>query len=315
MKKISLLVPIKILQTFELNCLHSLDSMCDASVEVVAVYDEIKIDDAACLKFGNITLVKNERSGRVAALNQAFTMSNGDVIKCIDIDDKIHFELIESLKITEYHGIHVHSACIADSNKAHKDVIFVFDTKKFLAPYDRFQLSLYSPPRWIWGFGRGVASQLFPLPSSIFAEDLYFALRLRRVARSLFVDKRVLYTYIQHGQNEWGGVLNFGSGLMAKRAKWLLEVIEKLIENRQFLEPLNLQNLAMHTEYFRYLISGNLGGVFSAHIPARMKIKIILVMRFPNLARWLFRFRLFALYAKSKILYFEQNNFYYKKLD
>ena len=179
---ISIIIPTKELENYLFNSLCNYTMSFTFDYEIIIVFD--LYSDKIYRKFksnfnknNSIHFLLNPYKGRINALNYGYAHSKGDIIKCIDADDIILNDYFKNLKAMESYPVHCHNANLINSND---EVVgtYNFDSNYLFKDYNYVLSNLKSHPRWVWSFNRKIADCIFPIPSKLFAEDVWFSLCL-----------------------------------------------------------------------------------------------------------------------------------------
>ena len=88
-----------------------------------------------------------------------------------------------------------------------------------------------------------------------------------------------VYLYRQHSGGEWGGIKNFSSEVMTRRAKWNLTLVPVLLENKALLGIVSEDMLSNVVNYYKVLLSNKkLSKILCAKTTNYYKLKL-----FPHL--------------------------------
>ena len=232
--KISFLMMAKNTSDYLPDAIRSLQAADGADWELIIVDDhsddqtrDIAMDYAE--HDSRIRVFRNPYSGVVRGTSFAFEMSQGDVIKCIDSDDVMSADFFRLAALHAKHDLVFHSASVVS-----QDMVFLskyFPNQQWLTlDYRGVAQDLISLPKWCWSFSRDLGEKIFPLPEKLPIEDIWMSLLLKKFSVSpIFVDKSV-YSYRQHNNQIWGGILNYERATTIKRSTAILGVIDVLEE-------------------------------------------------------------------------------------
>lgn len=206
-----------------------------------------------------VKVYKNNYTGKVAGLNYGYSLATGDIIKCIDSDDKLSKDFFMHIdKHNEYDAICHNGNVVNENGKLLSSyVVDPYITEKIFE--DCFK-NLKSLPRWCWSFKRQIAEKLFPMPLSLSFEDIWFSLAIKRFSNKILHLNKELYDYRQHDSQIYGGILNFKSKTIKYRADRILKVINTLRDNsvqRLEIGPDKLCLLDPIEEFYKILAMDN----------------------------------------------------------
>ncbi|BBB31920.1 glycosyl transferase family 2 [Thermotomaculum hydrothermale] len=234
-----------------------------------------------------IRIYKNKYRGKVLGTNYGFSLSKGDIIKCIDSDDVLLPDFFNFYKEMKNYDAHCHSAYIVDSNlkKLH-----LYNVNPLLLQKDySFVLeNLVSIPKWSWSFKREIAEKIFPMPESIPFEDVWMSLSIKKNAGGILFIEKPLYLYRQHGNQTFGGIANFSKDVVIFRANRLLRLIEELKKEERIINGFSpdIFNKAILFNKLMAKEKISFAEVLKASLPLSLKLKILLIKKFPLLARY-----------------------------
>lgn len=178
------------------------------------IIDDFSTDDTFNItsnlldKYERLNIYKNILSGKNNALKYAFSLANGNVIKCIDSDDVISDLLFKYLE-KNIDNILVHDSHIVD-----KDLTIIsyykLLNKFYNSNFNSVIKNCISPPRWVWSFPYEIGNKIFPIPNELPFEDFWFSLVLssQTNTKKIYIPES-LYLYRQHDTQEFGGDFKF----------------------------------------------------------------------------------------------------------
>ena len=254
------------------------DHSTDTTYKIV---DEIQNNDA------RITLLKNKGVGKVQGTNFGYSLTKGEIIKCIDADDVLSPQFYEHVAILKRYDAHYHDANIVDNNLSIivQQVIGSSFQKEKL---EYIVKNIKSLPKAYWSFKREIADKIFPMPVDLPLEDEWISFSIKKYSKSIYYINKPLYLYRQHHGQDYGGILNYSSDIISYRAKRLLKVLE--IANDKLLN--NSLDLSDTQEFLELQVSErNFLRLLSAKITIKQKLKLICIFYFPRLTSILIRVR------------------------
>ena len=288
---ISFIMMAKNVENYIKDAVSSLQKVDSVPWELIIIDDHsedntFNIANALAKSDSRIRVYKNKYKGKVRGTNYGYSLSKGDIIKCIDSDDVLLPEFFDFYsKLSDYQA-HCHSAYITDENLKRK---YVYNVNPLILNKDyKFVLeNLVSLPKWSWSFKREIAEKVFPLPENLPFEDVWISLSVKKNAESiLFIDKPV-YLYRQHKNQTFGGIVNFRKNLVIFRANRLLKLIDILENEERVIEGLP-KTVLDKAKQFNLLMAKedlSLSEIFHSNLGLTLKTKIVLIRKFPFLAK------------------------------
>ena len=303
---LSLIIPAKELDEclFEAIYNYTLTFNCDYEIIIVYDFTDKKVYEKFNNNFNNnkkIILLLSPIKGRINALNYGYTQSKGDIIKCIDADDTLLSSYFDELEVMDNFSAHCHNASLIDGNN---NVIgtYTFEKNILFKDYQYVLSNLKSPPRWVWSFKREIAECIFPIPPELFAEDVWFSLIIKKNCDKIFHLNSEVYWYKQHDGGEWGGIKNFSSEVMSRRARWILKLIPVLLKNKIRLGIVSDDIFSNIISYYKVLLNKkSISNIILSKTTIYYKAKLFLIMYSPSLAtllisiKWLVNKQLIAI--------------------
>ena len=289
---LSLIIPAKELDECLFNTIYNYTLTIKHDYEIIIVYDLTSevMYELFYNNFNNnkrIRLLLSPRKGRINALNYGYTNSRGDIIKCIDADDTLLSSYFDELKVMDSYTAHCHNADLINVKNEIIDT-YVFDKNILFNDYKYVLINLKSPPRWVWSFNREIGDCIFPIPSELFAEDVWFSLVIKKNCKKIDHLNSCVYLYKQHGGSEWGGIKNFSPEVMARRAKWNLTLIPILLENKKRLGIVYDDIFSNVISYYEVLLNKkNISNILLAKTTIYYKAKLFLIMYCPSFATFI----------------------------
>jgi glycosyltransferase involved in cell wall biosynthesis len=254
------------------------DHSDDGTFELVDIISEQHI---------NVTVKKNKGSGKVQALNFGYSLSKGDVIKCIDADDVLSFDnFFKNLRNDFEKTVYCHDYYITDEKLSVKGKPKL-GTSYFSNTFEMCLRELKSLPRWTWSFPRSIGDKIFPMPENLPFEDVWFSLVIKKSAQKITYIKKPLYYYRQHSNQTYGGVFNFSPEIVKFRSKRMLKIINVLESGEHILSgEIDLETFSTIKMYYNMLASESTtyNELMFNGMPLILKLKAILIKRFSYLA-------------------------------
>ena len=286
---ISIIIPAKELEDYLFNSLYNYTMSFTFDYEIIIVFDIYSVNVYSKFKLNfekndSVYFLLNPSKGRINALNYGYAHAKGDIIKCIDADDIILNGYFNNLETMANYPVHCHNANLINSND---EIVgtYNFDSNFLFKDYNYVLSNLKSQPRWIWSFNRKIADYIFPIPTELFAEDIWFSLIIKKNCENIFHINNSVYSYRQHPGGEWGGIKNFSPEVMTRRAKWNLALIPILLENKSTLGIVSCNIFSNIVNYYRvFLMERDVSEIFCANTKIYYKMRLFLIMYFPAVA-------------------------------
>ncbi|NRA66678.1 MAG: glycosyltransferase [Pseudobacteriovorax sp.] len=229
---ISFVMPVKNGGPFLKDAIEALQKIDDVSWEL-AVVDDGSTDEtweyltAVTKKDDRIQPSKNLSSGKVKALNQGYRRTKGQFIKCIDADDVLLPDFCSGFENFINCDSWVNNCQVTDQN-LNSQQIYNINPRILESNFQTTAKYLISIPRHLWTFSREIGDKIFPMPETLPFEDVWFALMIKKYSRKIGFNERVCYLYRQHGNQTYGGILNYSKDIVHFRANRMLCLIDAL---------------------------------------------------------------------------------------
>ena len=236
-----------------------------------------------------IKVFKNRGNGKVVGLNYGYSLTSGEIIKCIDADDVLDAHFFDHIGTMQESDATCHDYYITTNDLkiiGHYSVNKTFLQKDFIYCLKYFK----GIPRCVWSFTRKIGDRIFPIPEELPFEDMWFSLIIKKYASNILYINRKLYHYRQHDNQTFGGVLNFDDKIVAFRARRLLKVVEVICNNstNQLMHEQVDNNIFKDAVcYFEFLAKDNieLHDVLISGIPLEFKLKLLIYKKLKFLAK------------------------------
>lgn len=262
---------------------HSMDKTFEI-VKKIAVYDN------------RIILRKNPYIGKVDGTSYAYSITSGDIIKCIDSDDILLQSWFDYIDQMGNYDAHCHSAFIVDE-KLKKITKYNVNNKILQCDFKKYVENLYSIPKWSWSFNRDIGNKIFPLPKGLPFEDVWIGLLIKKHANNILNIPIPLYLYRQHSGQTFGGIINYDKDVVIFRANRILKLIEVLKKNEIIFngEGIDMHILKKPYESNALLSKGKLkfSDLLRANIGIFTKIKIYIIRFQPSFAGFITKMKWF----------------------
>lgn len=254
------------------------DHSSDETFKIVA--DISKID-------ARVSVFLNKGKGKVQGLNYGYSLTDGEIIKCIDADDILDKQFFNVLKSNYDSQALYHDSYITTSN------LKVIGTGRVNVTYLSLDFLyclryLKSLPRWAWSFTRDIGDKIFPMPDDLPFEDVWFSLVIKKHSKSIKYVPEQLYYYRQHDNQTYGGILNFSQEIVefrANRILRLINVLEKDLEN-SLMRNVNEKDVFREVKDFNQSLATSsltLFEILKKSVSSELKIKLILYKKLPFL--------------------------------
>lgn len=241
-----------------------------------------------------ITLVKNISKGKVMGTNYGYSLTQGDIIKCIDSDDILLKDFFSNYYDMQKYDAHCHPSYITNEKL---NILSVYHLNPSIINKDYlFVLSnIISLPKVSWSFNRKLADKIFPMPENLPFEDVWMSIVIKKYAASYLNIEKPLYLYRQHESNTFGGVLNYDFKKVKFRANRLLKLVDIIKYEQKYLikginKPFEKINI-----YLKFQSEGvSIFKILKSRLSRKYKYKLILILYFPKFAalitrlKWLF---------------------------
>ena len=234
MPLLSFVMPVKDGASYIEEAVRSLQSQGLRDWELVVV-DDHSADDSAgraarlAASDGRIRVVANPGLGQVQAINFGYGFVRGDRLKIMDADDLLPAGFSEAFPRLAEADASYHDALLQDGTPGPARTLRVGPRFGNMSLAESLRQIQVSPPRWSWTVARRVADRVFPLPADLPSphEDVFLGLLIKRIARVEYVP-RPLYVYRQHAEQFYGGLFNFSSPAVIRRARAMLGIIDHI---------------------------------------------------------------------------------------
>lgn len=249
--------------------------------------DTFRIANEYSRKDSRIRVFRNEGIGKVFGLNYGYTLSNGDIIKCIDADDVLSDKFFNCCSLDEYDAM-CHDGFI--TSQSLKVIGNYSVNRQFLnESFESCLKKLISLPRWLWSFNRSIGDKIFPMPEDLPFEDVWFSLMIKQYAQNIKYVDDCLYYYRQHNNQTYGGILNFKKDVVIFRAKRMLHYINVLeAKNELYFPSINCKRevFADVKTYYELLSKQRVGyfDIFQAKCHFSLKFKLLIYKKISSLA-------------------------------
>lgn len=235
-----------------------------------------------------IKLVKNITKGKVTGTNYGYSLTSGDIIKCIDSDDVLLQDFFRYYDEMQKYDAHCHSAFITD-NKLNVQAVYNINPLLISKNYEFVLSNLVSFPKWSWSFSRKIAEKIFPMPEELPFEDVWIALTTKKYSQNIYVIKKPMYIYRQHDNQTFGGIINYNPDRVVFRAKRLLKLMDVLENEPRVIEGFK-KDIFDTARVYNKLMSQEKISVFDvlkSELKLVARLKIILIKKFPILAKYM----------------------------
>ena len=299
---ISFIMPAKNASLYVGQAVNSLRKTNYEDWELVVIDDHSVDDTYDILKRAEetdsrIKVFKNKGNGKVAGLNYGYTLTSGEIIKCIDADDVLSEKFFDYVDTISNYDAFCHDSYITASNLRILGNYSV-DKSILIKDFSYCLKYLKSLPRSIWSFTRDIGDKVFPIPRSLPFEDVWFSLIIKKYAERIYYVNENLYYYRQHNNQVFGGILNFDSEIVSFRAKRMLKLIDVIAHEQpeRLLSGINDVDF-FHTIRRFYRLSAqrkvSLGEIVKLDAPLEFRLKLFLYKKLSFLAPQIIRLKWF----------------------
>ena len=243
-------------------------------------------------KDNRIKVFKNLKKGKVTGTNYGYSLSSGEIIKCIDSDDVLHKDYFKYFNQLLSYDAHCHNAFITNDNL---NVIAKYSINPRLLSnnYNIVASELLSFPKWAWSFNRKIASNIFPMPENLPFEDIWINLIIKKHCKEIFYIKSPIYMYRQHDTQTFGGILNFDKQKVIFRANRMLKLINIIKLEPRIQDNLEKDIFRNIENYWKLMSLEELSyfNILKTKQKFIEKLKIILMKKIPFLPRYALYFK------------------------
>ncbi|MDH4944066.1 glycosyltransferase family 2 protein [Sulfurimonas sp. C5] len=235
-----------------------------------------------------ITLVKNISKGKVVGTNYGYSLSTGDIIKCIDSDDVLLQSFFREYENMKKFDAHCHSSYITD-NKLNIQSTYEYNPLILTKDYEFVLSNLISLPKVSWSFKREVADKIFPMPESLPFEDVWISMLVKKFSKNIYAMQNPYYLYRQHDKQTFGGIINYNVEKVIFRANRLLKLMDILENETRIMEGFEKDIFYSSRIYNEFMKERQFSWISLAKSQLRLlaKMKIILIKKFPLTATYI----------------------------
>jgi glycosyltransferase involved in cell wall biosynthesis len=235
-----------------------------------------------------IKVVKNISKGKVSGTNYGYSLTKGNIIKCIDSDDVLLNEFFKNYDVMQKYDAHCHSAFITDKKLKIKG-IYNINPLMLTKDYEFIVSNLISFPKWTWSYSRKIADKIFPMPESLPFEDVWIGLTAKKYAQDIYVISEPAYLYRQHEKQTFGGIINYDAEKVIFRSKRLLKLIDILEYEYTITKGLPKNIFDSARTYNSLMSKKNISilDTLQSKLKLVTKLKIILIKRMPSVAKYI----------------------------
>ena len=235
-----------------------------------------------------IRVFENKGSGKVVGLNYGYTFTTGEIIKCIDADDVLDTRFFDHVDIMNNYDALCHDGYVT-TNKLRIIGNYSVNKSILIKDFSYCLKYLKSLPRWTWSFKRSIGDRIFPMPTELPFEDVWFSLMIKKYAKRICCINDKLYYYRQQDNQVYGGILNFSEHILTFRAKRMLKLIDVIKEEktRRLISGIEDQDFFEDISSFYRLLAREklrLWDIMTPALPVRLKLKLLVYRKFNFIA-------------------------------
>lgn len=235
-----------------------------------------------------IKLVRNISKGKVVGTNYGYSLSSGDIIKCIDSDDVLLRDFFNEFENMKSYDAHCHSSFITD-DKLNINFTYEYNPTLLFFNYEYVLANLVSFPKISWSFKRNIAEKVFPMPENLPFEDVWISLIIKKNTKNIYAIKKPMYLYRQHKNQTFGGIINYHPDKVIFRAKRLLKLIDILENEPRVLNGFK-KNIFNDVRVYNTFMSKEkllIVDILKSELGFMKKMKIFLIKKAPILAKYI----------------------------
>ncbi|MHB8055236.1 MAG: glycosyltransferase family 2 protein [Candidatus Aminicenantales bacterium] len=300
--RLSVLIPVKNVEPWLTDAVRSVQALPIPDWEIV-IADDHSEDGTRNLALGlaredpRIKVVDNPGRGIVAGLSAAYAVSSGGHVKFLDGDDVLSPRFGARIPDILAEEASIHDAEIVDEKLAPLSLLRL--TGRFAAmPFaEVLHGGIVSPPRWAWTFSRRIGDVLFPLPDlPSIHEDFWVALVIKKTAVRIVHFAEALYLYRQRSGQVFGGLFNFSSEAVRRRAAGMGLILKAVEDHAAFFSrdvPDFGHRLAAMQKYYELMSRPRVStkDILRLRLPWGRALKLWIVRKMPRTASALSRFK------------------------
>jgi len=258
---VSVLMPVKNQELYLQSALDSILGQTYRNLEVILVDDGSedltpRIARQAADLDSRVRFVLNHGSGKVAALNTAYGLAQGELIRLFAGDDWTRADCIEKC-VGAINGDFVaayHDFMVVDSSLRPLHPWVLGESMKRLS-FESVISSFKSLPSGSWLWNRDAVPNALPIPQALGFEDVWLSFQIKGSGKVQYIQERLLW-YRQHGSQTYGRLSDFSKsrwqyrcGRNKKVADYILDHPEKIPQ----LDPSRLEELRSRSIFFQIM--------------------------------------------------------------
>jgi glycosyltransferase involved in cell wall biosynthesis len=300
MPLLSVIMPVKDGAAYVDEAVRSLQAQALRDWELVVVDDHSADDTARIVRSlggsdGRVALVENPGRGQVQAINFGFGLSRGDWLKIMDADDLLAPGFSDAFgRLAEAEATY-HDALLLDGRPGPRRTLRVGPRFGAMSLADSLRRIQISPPRWSWTVARSVADRVLPLPADLPSphEDVFLGLMIKKNARVSYVP-RPLYLYRQHAGQFYGGLFNYSTPAVIRRARAMLGIID-LVGRSEIVRDVEDAEALLAASRACFILLGRdrltWGDILRARLGLGARARVAVIRKAPRAASWMSRRR------------------------
>jgi glycosyltransferase involved in cell wall biosynthesis len=297
---LSVIMPVRDGEAYIEEAVRSIRAQVLRDWELIVVDDRSSDDSAlkaasAAAGDPRVRVVANPGRGQVQAINFGYGLVRGEWLKIVDADDLLAADFSDAFSSLSGAEATYHDALLLDGRPDGPRRLRVGSRFAAMSLAESLRRIQVSPPRWSWTLMRRVADRVFPLPAELPSphEDVFFGLMIKKHARVGYVP-RPLYLYRQHAGQFYGGLFNFSTEAVIRRARAMLGIID-LVGRSEIVRDVadSAARLAASKTYFTLLGRDRLAwkDILLSGLSLDEKARVAAIRKTPALAARLSRRR------------------------
>ena len=240
---LAIIMPAKNVDKYIESAVRSCFSFPERNTALVVIDDHssdktyLKLT-ALSKKYKNLLLLKNPGGGKVQAINYGFQSVSAEYYKFVDSDDILKKNFWNFFYSQEKpKSSFTHSLTLVSEN-----LVFIRDWHMEDLRLDKYKIYIEQIkllPKAAWTFHEDDASKIFPIPSKIPYEDIWFSFSVYCNNITVQNIKVSMYEYRQHNNQTFGQIADNSSERIRFRFTRIADALEIFIKRSEFIELRN----------------------------------------------------------------------------